>query len=196
MPRRRRTPTISLALAALALVGACEAFAARSVRTPTPREATAAFAALIASRYPDQRGLRRCAPVDYSKTELACWAELSKGKRRRMVSATASAPDSAIVFTRVRSRSWTRRWTPVPARVVRSFGAPGTASANSPAYDWAFLIGFAYDAFERHKLPAASVAVDGDRSGMPDAMFRFRCSLDGRLITCTNALGDALRYTP
>jgi hypothetical protein len=79
---------------------------------------------------------------------------------------------------------------------VRAFGATGTASANTPAFDWAFLIGFAYDAFKRHKLPASYVAVDGDRSGMPDAMFRFRCTLSGRLITCTNALGDALRYRP
>jgi hypothetical protein len=188
---------LPIAFAALALAGAGgQPAGGDNARATTPSKATTAFAALIKSRYGDQPGLRRCARVDYSKTELACWAEIYRGKQRRMVSATASIPDSTIVFRQVRSRSWTRRWTSVPARVVRSFGAPGTASANSPAFDRAFLIGFAYDAFNRHKLPATSVAVDGDRSGMPDAMFRFRCTLSGRLITCTNALGDALRYRP
>jgi hypothetical protein len=160
-----------------------------------PREATAAFSALIASRYPGERGFRACSHVDYSPTEIDCWAETSKGTKRRMISATAS-PGSKVVFTKVASRSWIRRWTPVAQRLVHEFGASGTATANSPAYDWAFLLGAAADGFRRQTLPASYFAVDGNRSGMPAAMFRFRCTLAGVVVTCSNALGDELRYTP
>ena len=160
-----------------------------------PREATAAFSALIAARYPGERGFRACSHVSYSPTEIACWAELSKGTARRMVSATAS-PGSKVVFTKVASRTWIRRWAPVPQRLVHDFGATGTATANSPAFDWAFLLGFADGRYRQHTLPASFFAVDGNRSGMPAAMFRFRCMLAGRVVTCANALGDALRYTP
>src|SRR5881396_877805 len=177
---------VSLALAALTLAVGGGA---------PPREATAAFSALIAARYPSERGFRACSHVNYSPTEIDCWAELSKGRTRRTISAVAS-PSSKVVFTKVASRSWIRRWATVPQRLVRDFGASGTATANSSAYDWAFLLGAADDGFRRHRLPASYFAVDGNRSGMPAAMFRFRCTLAGGVVTCANTLGDALRYTP
>ena len=108
----------------------------------------------------------------------------------------ATASPSAPRFTRLRSQAWTRRWTRLSPSIVHDFGARGTASANSPVYDWAFLLGFADSAFRGQKLPASSIVFDGNSSGFPRAMFRFHCTLADRTVTCRNALGDALRYLP
>jgi hypothetical protein len=159
-------------------------------------DAKASFRALTDARYGRQPGFWQCAPVNYSKRKLQCWAEIHRGARFRRVSAMATAPPSAPRFTKLRSQAWTRRWARLPPSIVHDFGARGTASANGPAYDWAFLLGFADSAFKGHKLPASSIIFDGNSSGFPRAMFRFHCALAGRTITCTNALGDALRYVP
>ena len=159
-------------------------------------DATASFHALTNARYGSQPGFWRCAPVNYSKRELQCWAEIHRGARYRRISAMASAPPSAPRFTNVRSETWTRKWTRVSASIVHEFGARGTASANGSAYDWAFLLGFADSAFRGHKLPASSIVFDGNSSGFPRALFRFHCTLADRTVTCRNALGDALRYLP
>ena len=108
----------------------------------------------------------------------------------------ATAPPSALRFSNIGSRSWTRRWTRVSASVVRDFGAPVAAYVNSPVYDWAFLLGFADSGFSDRKLPASYIVFDGNSSGFPRAMFRFRCAVAGRTVTCRNALGDALRFVP
>jgi hypothetical protein len=167
-----------------------------SVASAAPDDATASFRALTNARYGSQPGFWRCAPVNYSKRELQCWAEIHRGARYRRISAMAAAPPSDPRFTNVRSQAWTRKWRRVSASIVHEFGARGTASANGAGYDWAFLLGFADSAFRGHKLPASSIVFDGNSSGFPRAMFRFRCALAGRTITCSNALGDALRYVP
>ena len=159
-------------------------------------DSTASFRALTDARYGTQPGFWRCAPVNYSQRELQCWAEMHRGARYRRVSAMATAPPSAPRFTKLRSQAWTRRWTRLSPSIVHDFGARGTASANGPAYDWAFLLGFADSAFRGHKLPASSIVFDGDSSGFPRAMFRFHCALADRTVTCRNALGDSLRYVP
>ena len=158
-------------------------------------DAKASFRALTNSRYGVQPGFWRCAPVNYSKRELQCWAEIHRGARYRMISAMA-APPSAPRFTSVRSQTWTRRWTRLSASIVHEFGARGTASANGSGYDWAFLLGFADSAFRGQKLPASSIVFDGNSSGFPGAMFRFHCTRADRAVTCRNSLGDALRYLP
>ncbi|HEY8792509.1 MAG TPA: hypothetical protein VIL96_06485 [Gaiellaceae bacterium] len=172
----------------IALLASCGA----GVAPAAGADATASFRALTKARYGDQPGFWRCAPVNYSKRELQCWAEIHRGTRYRRISAMATAPPAAPHFSRIRSRSWTRRWTRVSTSIVHDFGARGTAYANSPVYDWGFLLGFA----DSDKLPASYLVFDGNSSGFPPTMFRFHCALSGRTITCRNALGDGLRYVP
>jgi hypothetical protein len=158
-------------------------------------DATASFRALIKARYGDQPGYSRCAPVNYSKRELTCWAEIYRGAQYRRIDATATAPRS-FHFSKISSRSWTRRWTRISKSIMHDFGAHGTAYANSPVFDWAFLLGAVDSDFRRHKLPASYLVFDGNSSGYPAAIFRFHCALSGHTIFCTNALGDALRFVP
>jgi hypothetical protein len=89
--------------------------------------------------------------------------------------------------------SWTRKWAAVPPAVVHSFGAAGTATANSPTFDWGWLIGSGLDP---RRPPAAVFDVDGGTRGMPAANFLFRCFRAGSVVRCRNALGDELRYSP
>jgi hypothetical protein len=66
-------------------------------------------------------------------------------------------------------------------------------SVNSPAYDWGFLAEGARSATRGH--PVRLDAYDGYGAGW-FTFYLFTCSARSELITCTNALGDAMRYRP
>ena len=160
------------------------------------QDATDSFGDLVAKRFGSRVGYWRCSPVEYSITKLLCSAEVHRGTRYLLISAWVPAPPTPPLFTDVRSRAWIRGWIRLPSRFVRSFQARGTASANGPAFDWAFLIGEAYDGWMRGLLPASYTAVDGNASGLPPPIFQFRCERGGPVVTCANRLGDTLRLTP
>jgi hypothetical protein len=155
--------------------------------------ATAAFATTIKARYGTQSGYWRCAP-GYVPGRLDCWAEIHRGPAYRSIQATANMSPSSPAIHGIRATaSWTRTWAPVSAAVVHSFGARGTASANSPAFDWGWLI---QSGLDPRDPPAAVFVVDGGTRAMPAAIFLFHCFAHERAVRCRNSLGDELRYPP
>ncbi len=192
----RRVPVLSLTM--LLLAAGCGSSHARSQRASADRAAPA-FGDLVQQRYPNEQGRWACKRVIYPPHELACWAELHRGKRYRGVFARTPAPPAKPTFSHLSSRMWTRRWRHLTSRLVHSFDSSvrGSAWANAPVYetDWAFLIGGAHYAFRRHALPSSVVASDGP-SDLPDFAIRFRCVLVGANVVCTNGAGDALRLRP
>jgi hypothetical protein len=64
---------------------------------------------------------------------------------------------------------------------------------NGPAYDWGWLAGQAGGIKAGHTRQAD--ALDGNDTGLT-RFFTFTCSRRSELITCRNALGDAMRYRP
>lgn len=180
------------------LAAGCGSGHTRSSRTKVDR-AAAAFGHLVRHRYGNENGEWACKAIIYPPHQLACWAEVHRGERYRGVYARTPAPPAAPTFSHLSSRTWTRRWRPLPFRLVHSFDSHVRASAwaNAPvdATDWSFLIGGAYDAFLRHALPSSERASDGP-SDLPDFAIRFRCVLTDADIVCTNGVGDALRLRP
>ena len=87
---------------------------------------------------------------------------------------------------------WVRHWWPFSRHfILRSDESqvPGEISVNSPAYDWGFLAECAGN------LPFRCDAYDGNGTGL-FRFFLFTCSGSRDLVTCTNRLGDSMRYRP
>jgi hypothetical protein len=107
--------------------------------------------------------------------------------------------NGVIVFgtlTTDSAESWVRHWWPYSRRFILRSNEPqvhGVASVNSSAYDWGWLAGLAggLKPGQTRRLSA----LDGNASGL-ERFFTFTCMACTGLITCRNALGDAMRYRP
>lgn len=157
----------------------------------TPAAAKAAFGRFIQRRYPSARGYWTCPAAQ----DFGCLAEVGVAGKRHLISATARASGTAIVIVNVRDRSWVRRWSPYTKEVIRGFNSPGSASVNSPYFDWAFLAAQAHEAWQQQRKSFRAQAFDGRETGW-QVFYDFGCKTRASLITCTNALGDSIRYGP
>jgi hypothetical protein len=97
-----------------------------------------------------------------------------------------------IDFNHVFAQTWRRRWSRYSHRWIAG-GPPGVASVNTNAYGWSFLASGA--AHLKDGARARILGYDGYTAGFHH-FYLFRCARKGRLITCRNALGDAMRYRP
>ena len=157
-----------------------------------------AFVLLLAQRHPGFSGPSRC-PSKLAARAVEtppCVAEIHKGKKYVEVRAYATAPPNGeITFKHVLTGSWKRHWSkyaPPPQSV-----SPGLISVNgNGSYDWRWLL-LGVDAFcrQKHKSSCSAGAIDGQWSGYP-LFFSFNCHVDGKVITCRNKLGDAIRWRP
>lgn len=186
------------AVAVLALVGALATPAALAspARAPSPKAATAALGRLLHQLYgAGTRGYWTC-PGPAVLGRVDCLAEVGAGSQWHQVSASATHSNGVIWINRVSAETWTRHWSPYSRHfILRSDEAqvPGVVSVNSPAYDWGWLAGCAGTVHAGRARRCD--ALDGDVNGVTRFYF-FACSRRAGLITCRNALGDAMRYRP
>ena len=174
-----------------------------SSRTPSAHESGGAqnrieraFVRLLAERHPGFTGSSRC-PSKRDALDMShppCLAEIHKGKKYVEVWATPSH-GPPITFRDVHTNSWTRRWSKY-ARPPQGI-SPGLISVNGAgSYDWRWLLlGVDYECRQKHRHSCSAGALDGQWGGYP-LFFTFRCNVDGKLITCRNTLGDAVRWLP
>jgi hypothetical protein len=186
----RRASVVAVA-AALALAPATAG--AATARAPDPASATRAFGRLLHERYGTIRGYWTCPAAQVVKDRIDCLAEVHARSTWHQTGSSARLVGGRIVFGNVDDQMWTRRWSPYSRRFIIRSGVdvPGAMSVNSPAYDWGFLA----EAVGRLQ-PGGTLraqAYDGYATGWM-RFFRFTCSNRGGLVTCANALGDAMRY--
>ena len=197
-----RTMTGAVLLTALTLAfGATTASAlAVPARAPSPVRATAAFGRLLHQIYGGAHGYWTCPPPAIPSPAIPgrvdCLAEVRTGRRWHQVSMSAIVRNRVIVFTTLTNdaaTSWVRHWSPYSRRFIHEPQVPGVVSVNSPAYDWGWLAGLAggLKPGQTRRLSA----LDGDVIGW-ERFDIFTCSARAGLITCRNALGDAMRYRP
>jgi hypothetical protein len=108
------------------------------------------------------------------------------------VYASAVYRNGAIWFDSVSAQTWNRHWWPYSRHWIAG-GPPGIASVNSNAYGWGFLASGVVRL--KDGAHAKILGYDGDSTGLA-RFYRFTCSRRGAVITCRNALGDAMRYRP
>ncbi len=162
----------------------------------TPQAATAAFGHLLRQFYGSVHGYWTCPARASFNGNVDCMGEVEAGGEWHMVSARAYRYHGIVDFHLPRAVTWTRRWSPYSRHFIlrsREPQAPGVVSANSPAYDWGWLALRADDLKDGQRV--AADAYDGNAAGF-ERFYRFTCVRRGGLITCRNALGDAMRYRP
>ncbi len=186
---RKRAAAVA---AALVLLGAVPAAASARL---TSASALSAFRGWISSRLPGARGYATCPQAQIFGNQGICLAEVKSAGRFHMLHAAPTLRHGRIVLLYKSDTAWSRRWSRFSQRVIAGFGTPGSASVNSPAYDWAWLASHAHYDWRRHLRSFSVVDFDGDSSGF-EHLFTFHCRAGRRTITCTNALGDSIRYRP
>ena len=204
---RRVTAATSLACAAAAVaLFASEPLAAGTgVMSPTPSlattgpptsdAATQAFGRWLHGRYGSVKGYWTCPIAQRYDNRIDCLAEVNVAERRHLTAATATLSGGHLVFSRIRDTAWVRRWSPYSRRYLigpQSFNVPGTASENSPAFDWAFIAQGAAGGWQRYRTFRVD-GYDGYAKGW-SRFFNFACSRHRSVLLCANSFGDAMRY--
>jgi hypothetical protein len=173
----------------LAVVLVAPGASAAPRRAPSPAAAKVAFGHLLHQLYGEIHGYWTCpqqgAPSD------SCLGEVHAGRQWHEVGADGKSNHVEIVFDGLFAQTWTRHWWPYSHHWVAP--SPGVASVNSSAYGWGFIAsGLVHLKDGAHtKL----LGYDGDQAGLL-RFYLFNCSRKGKLITCRNRLGDAMRYRP
>jgi hypothetical protein len=166
---------------------------ASPAHTPSPQAAKAAFGRFLHQLYGGIRGYWTC-PYEHPPAALdECLGEFHAGRLWHEVGADVSSKHGEIAFDRVFAQTWRRHWSPYSHRWIAG-GPRGVASVNSSAYGWSFLASGAAR-LKKEGAHAKIVGYDGYTTGF-HRFYLFRCSRQGGLITCRNALGDAMRYRP
>ncbi len=165
---------------------------------PSPAAATAALGRLLHQLYGGFHGYWTC-PGPAVDGRIDCIAEVHEGRLWHQVTVSARWRNGVVVFFTTTNRpaqSWVRHWSPYSRHyIVRSHeSAPGVLAVNSPAYDWGWLAGLAQRLKDGETRQLGSV--DGYTGPGFGRFFTFICSRQSALITCRNALGDAMRYRP
>ena len=168
---------------------------ASPAHAPSPAAATVAFGHLLHQLYGAIHGYWAC-PGPAINGRVDCLAEVSSARVWHRVSAAAVHDLGVTWLNRASGETWSRRWSPYSRHfIVRSSEShvPGVVSVNSPVYDWGWLAQGARGVKDGETRRVH--ALDGNVTGF-GRLFFFTCSRRGGLITCRNALGDAMRYRP
>jgi len=161
-----------------------------------PVAATRAFGRLLHHRFGDVHGYWTCPRGQAAgPNEIDCLGEVRIGGRFHQTFARADTSRPVVRFTLVQDVAWTRRWSRYSRTVLENRHAPGTASVNSPAYDWGW-IALGANASKREGRTFTVDGRDGPTNNGLERFYTFRCRVTGRLIGCTNQLGDSIRYRP
>lgn len=143
------------------------------------------FGTILAQRYPRWAGYRTCVTSPEPGHDI-CWAELHQGNRYRLVEIGIDlSPSQPVPSAATLHNVWTRG----PMHVNTP---AGSGIANTREYAWDYLM----RSVPPTRLPFTIFDVNGDTTGYPAALFSFRCTGTPKKITCSNALGDSITYTP
>lgn len=173
---------ILIALAALALLAS-----STPVFRDTHHGQTAAkvFDTILEQAYPGWTGFRMCVPGDAPQHDL-CWAELHHGNRYVLSQLDIDMSQANPVPGEV---SHHEPWTRGPMHIASPYGH---GTANTREYGWEYLM----QNVPAKKLPTTFFDAQGGPASFPPQMFRFRCTGVPMRVTCANALGDSITYTP
>lgn len=189
----------TVALLALLAAGCASSGSRSEHNAPVSRNRLEqAFVRWLDRHHPGFRGHSVCPSEGAARQpeRPPCVAELHNGTNYVEVWAMPSL-ESPVVFHHISTGSWTRRWSKYsrpPQRISR-----GLISVNATGFDWRWLVlGVDYECRRKHRETCTASALDGQFGGYPlyDVFFDFRCQTRGRLISCRNKLGDALRWLP
>lgn len=186
---------LGVAAASIVFALAVSGASAAPTRVPSSAAATAALGRFLHQLYGEVHGYWTC-PGPPINGRVDCLAEVHTGRNWHQLYPSARIRNGVIVFTaltNIAAVTWVRHWWPYSHQWLANRRAPGVASVNSDAFDWSWLaLGLAH---LKDRARVSRDGIDGDSAGF-SRLYLFHCSRRGGLITCRNALGDAMRYRP
>lgn len=191
------------AIAASVVVWALASSAASASPTsaPSPTAATAALGRLLHQLYGEVDGYWTCPAAARIDERIDCLAEIHRARDWHEVALSARFRNGVLVFTTLAkdaAQTWVRHWSPYSRHFIVRFHepAPGVASVNSSSsfYDWGWIARGA-DGLKPGQIRRVGANDSGPVTGF-ERFDVFSCARQGGLITCRNALGDAMRYRP
>jgi hypothetical protein len=166
----------------------------------TAANSTTAFVDHLTRRYGAAytnagRTYTKCAGVftdaDTGSQSAGCWAEFGTGRawRIELVAARVEPEGFAVTMdSKPFVRKWTRRWRKAGTSCLKSWRmqGKGTLYANTGTCE----AGLAFHFYKGRTFTG------GTGSGYDPKVTSYPCKRRGRTYTCTNAMGDAIRWTP
>ncbi|WP_156028369.1 hypothetical protein [Candidatus Solirubrobacter pratensis] len=171
----------------------------------TRGNATAAFKDLLASKYPAFKRASvkwaLCPREEFfpagldgdSPPSALCMAQFRSGRTWRYVSARIEQHEPGVLMDKPYTRTWTRRWRKLPSRCLHELDVRGTAYSNDGTCPALMISDLAYTV-RKGKRPRRAYWHGTNTAGF-QKLASYRCTTRTRTITCTNALGDAFRWT-
>ena len=173
----------------------------------TRSNATSAFKSLLAVRYGSRftrasTSWALCPSKEYfpdgldgeSGTAAICMAQFKSGRTWRYVSGFIEDGEDGPVFgNRPWSRTWTRKWRRQSARCARQAGVRGRVYSNDGTCPSLMLGDIAYTV-KQGRRPRYAYWHGTNTAGFSKVAY-YRCRSRGRTVTCTNAMGDAFRWS-
>lgn len=169
--------------------------------TLTAGNATSAFKRFLAGKYKASyteatSSYVKCANLwtdEDTGTQYAdCSAEFGTGNtwRSMFTSAQVEADGATVTVASGTARKWTRQFRKAGPTCLKSWRVRGTLYANTGACAAALAFHFTI-----YKGKAYTVS-GGTGSGSFPKLNSYPCTRKGRTYICTNAMGDAIRWTP
>ncbi|WP_028061170.1 hypothetical protein [Candidatus Solirubrobacter pratensis] len=178
----------------------------------TKANATAAFKTLLAAKYGSAwsdaaRAWALCpreeffpladndddGEYDDGLPAAICMAQFRHGRTWRYVSGRIEeGQDGAVFEPKPYTREWTRKWRKLPAKCLRQLHLRGTAYSNDGTCPALMISDLAYDVRKGRK-PRRAYWHGTNTAGF-QTLASYRCTTRARIVTCTNGLGDALRW--
>jgi hypothetical protein len=166
--------------------------------------ATAAFGHFLSQRYGAIHNAYLTCSLPAPPGRV-CTAEFRTGQKWHQGETEASMKSGRITFAPFEVYSWVRRWEPYSRRPLVDSGPkpypPGVVSTNldftritEGVYSqWTLADCSLHLADSQARTCTAAARADADGLGR---FYDFTCLRDGVVITCLNAMGDAIRYRP
>ncbi len=183
--RRGGRLALAIVLAALAMPATTQAL--------TSSAADRTFHHWLVTHLGYTHGYYTCPAGQLSSSGVSCEAEFLVGATHHSVGAFVT-PRGGATVTHPYDSHWIRRWSPYSRRVIAGFGTPGSASVNSPYFDWSFIAsGIYYEGWRQHRRAFTVNGYDGKGTGLM-RFFSFRCHRQNDVAYCANSFGDSIRF--
>lgn len=135
-----------------------------------------------------------CPAVEIFNGQSGCYAEYFSAGRWHLVEAGVTVRGDEYVVTIYFKRSWHRRWIMNSHSCLKGWGVTGKLETNEGTCEASLIKDVPFE-LRHHHVPRF-LGWDGTDTAGFDPMGLYQCRSRAGVITCSNKLGDAVRYRP
>ena len=130
---------------------------------------------------------------DEAPPSAFCMAQFKSGRTWRYISVGIDQGDDGAEMSKPYTRAWTRKWRMLGPKCLKEARVKGRVASNDGTCPALMVSDLDY-AIRTHHSTRRTFWHGTNTAGF-QTVARYRCRSRARTITCTNALGDAFRWT-